>query len=151
MNLKNLVGSGDKIALFVSPFAVVGVILNVANPSLFGVGGPPGWLRILSIAVLIPGLVIWIWSVVLILTNVPRGRLITAGPYAWIKHPIYTAVALLVLPWVGFLLDTWFGFAIGLILYIGSRLFAPAEEAALSRAFGGAWREYDHSVKLPRV
>jgi Isoprenylcysteine carboxyl methyltransferase (ICMT) family. len=47
---------------------------------------------------LIPGVTIWIWSVVLILTKVPRGELITSGPYALVKHPIYTGVALLVLP-----------------------------------------------------
>jgi protein-S-isoprenylcysteine O-methyltransferase Ste14 len=129
-------------------FVAVGVILNVANPSLFGVGGPPDWLRALSITVLVPGVAIWLWSVILILTNVPRGRLITGGPYAWVKHPLYTAVALLVLPWAGFLLDTWLGAAIGVVLYIGSRMFAPAEEAALSRAFGDAWRAYDRGVKL---
>jgi protein-S-isoprenylcysteine O-methyltransferase Ste14 len=105
-------------------------------------------LRALSIAVLIPGVAIWLWSVILILTNVPRGRLITGGPYTWVKHPLYTAVALLVLPWAGFLLDTWLGAAIGVVLYIGSRIFAPAEEAALSRAFGDAWRAYDRGVKL---
>lgn len=148
MNVKKLVGSGDRIGLFVSPFVVVGLILNVAYPSLFGVGGPPDWLRALSIAVLIPGVAIWLWSVILILTNVPRGRLITGGPYAWVKHPLYTAVALLVLPWVGFLLDTWLGAAIGVVLYIASRIFAPAEEATLSRAFGDAWREYNRGVKL---
>jgi protein-S-isoprenylcysteine O-methyltransferase Ste14 len=53
-----------------------------------------------------------------------------------------------VLPWAGFLLDTWLGAAIGVVLYIGSRMFAPAEEAALSRAFGDAWRAYDRGVKL---
>jgi protein-S-isoprenylcysteine O-methyltransferase Ste14 len=148
MDVKKLVGIGDRIGLFVVPFVAVGVILNVANPSLFGVGGPPDWLRALSITVLVPGVAIWLWSVILILTNVPRGRLITGGPYAWVKHPLYTAVALLVLPWAGFLLDTWLGAAIGVVLYIGSRMFAPAEEAALSRAFGDAWRAYDRGVKL---
>jgi protein-S-isoprenylcysteine O-methyltransferase Ste14 len=148
MDVKKLVGSGDRIGLFVVPFVVVGVILNVAYPSPFGVGGPPEWLRALSIAVLVPGVAIWLWSVILILTNVPRGRLITGGPYAWVKHPLYMAVALLVLPWAGFLLDTWLGAAIGVVLYIGSRMFAPAEEAALSRAFGDAWRAYDRGVKL---
>ena len=148
MNIKNLVGSGDRIGLFTLPFAVAGVILNLANPSLFGVGGPPAWLRGLSIVLLVAGLAIWAWSVILILTNVPRRRLITNGPYAWIKHPLYTAVALLVLPWVGFLLDTWLGVVLGAILYLGSRIFRTAEESALSRAFGDSWREYDRSVKL---
>ena len=86
---------------------------------------------------------------VLILTKVPKNELITSGPYALVKHPLYTGVALLVLPWIGFLLNTWLGVVIGLVLYTGSRLFAPKEEAALSKAFGAAWDEYCSKVKIP--
>ncbi|MGE5225940.1 MAG: methyltransferase family protein [Planctomycetaceae bacterium] len=147
--LKDLVGSGDKVALFTLPVVIVGVALQFAFPSAFEVGGPSDALRTISIVVLILGLVIWIWSVVLILTKVPRGELITAGPYSLMKHPIYTSVALLVLPWAGFLLNTWLGLAIGVALYVGSRRYAPAEEADLSRTFGPAWDEYRHAVRLP--
>jgi protein-S-isoprenylcysteine O-methyltransferase Ste14 len=148
MNLRNLVGSGDRIALLTLPFVIGGVLLNLARPATFSVGGPPGWLRILSVGVLVPGLVIWVWSVVLILTHVPRGRLITSGPYGWVKHPLYTAVALLVIPWIGFLLDTWLGVVLGGVLYVAARIFSPAEEAIMSRAFGDSWRDYSHRVKL---
>jgi len=65
-----------------------------------------------------------------------------------VKHPLYAAVSLLVLPWLGFLLDTWLGVVIGAALYAASRMFAPAEEAQLSRAFGAAWRDYSRSVRL---
>jgi protein-S-isoprenylcysteine O-methyltransferase Ste14 len=150
-SLKNLVGSGDRIGLFVLPVVVVGLYLNYMHPSSFDVGGPPTALRVLAIGVLVPGVVIWIWSVILILRDVPHGRLITDGPYAWVKHPLYTGVALLVLPWIGFLLDTWLGVLIGAVLYVGSRIFAPAEEDALSRAFGGRWSDYNRSVRLPGV
>lgn len=143
-----LVGSGDKIALFTLPFVVAAVILAIVDPSMLQVANPPDWLHALSIPVLIIGLAIWLWSVVLIVTNVPRGRLITSGPYAWVKHPLYTAVALLVLPWIGFLLDSWLGLVIGVVLYLGSRIFAPEEEASLSRTFGEAWREYSRTVKF---
>jgi protein-S-isoprenylcysteine O-methyltransferase Ste14 len=148
MSLKRLVGSGDRIGLFMSPFVVVGVILNLAYPAVFQVGGPPAWLATLSIVVLVSGLVIWAWSALLILRDVPHGRLITRGPYAWVKHPLYTAVALLVLPWLGFLLDSWLGLAVGLVLYAASRIYAPAEEAELSRTFGDEWRDYSRSVRL---
>ena len=125
-------GSGDKIGLFIMPVVVVGYssILRT-QPSSRLVVHRRGWVR--SIAVLIAGLAIWIWSVILILANVPSGRLITSGPYAWVKHPLYTAVALPV-PWVGFLLKTWLSAGRG-GLYLGSRIFAPAEEAELSRTF----------------
>jgi protein-S-isoprenylcysteine O-methyltransferase Ste14 len=103
----------------------------------------------ISVIVLIPGIAIWMWSVALILTKVPRGELITRGPYALVKHPLYTGVALLVVPWLGFLLDTWLGAVIGIVLYIGSRRYSPLEEEALAKEFGAAWDDYRNKVMLP--
>jgi len=80
---------------------------------------------------------------------VPRGELITSGPYSWVKHPLYTAVALLVLPSVGLLLGSWLGVPTGLVMYAGSRLFAPAEEAELAKTFGAAWTDYCDKLKIP--
>jgi protein-S-isoprenylcysteine O-methyltransferase Ste14 len=149
MKLKLLVGSGDKIGLLTLPFLIIGLILNIIIPSIFSVGGPSIVLKMVSIIILIPGITIWIWSVVLILTKVPKQELITNGPYSLVKHPLYTGVALLVLPWIGFLLNTWMGVLIGVVLYIGSRVFTPGEEAVLSKTFGTTWDEYYNKVKIP--
>lgn len=149
LKVRTLVGSGDRIGLFTLPFVVVGLIVNIAYPSLFHVAGPSTTLRVVSVMTLVAGVVIWAWSVFLILTRVPRGELMTSGPYALVKHPLYTSVALLVLPWVGFLFNTWLGAFIGVVLYVGSRIFSPAEEAELSKAFGLAWDEYRETVRLP--
>lgn len=65
------------------------------------------------------------------------------------KHPIHTGVALLVLPWLGFLVNTWLGAVIGTVVYIGIRRFAPQEEVELSKTFGASWDEYRDKVKLP--
>lgn len=149
MNLKKLVGSGDKIILLTLPFLAIGLVLNILRPSLFSVGGPPAALRVLSIILLIPGVVIWLWSVVLTLTRVPRGELITGGPYALVRHPLYTSVGLLVFPWLGFLLDTWLGALVGIVLYIASRRFAPEEDKDLATTFGPAWDAYSRRVWIP--
>ena len=151
MNLKELVGSGDRIGLVTAPVAIVGIAANVVWPEVFRVGGPAEPLRLVSIVVLAIGLVAWLWSAALILVNVPRHALITGGPYAVVRHPLYTAVGLLVLPWAGFLLDTWVGLVIGVTLYVASRVFSRDEEASLARAFGGAWRAYSAKVLLPWV
>jgi protein-S-isoprenylcysteine O-methyltransferase Ste14 len=148
MRLKVLVGSGDKIGLFTLPFLVVGLVLNIAFPGVFEVGGPPAVLRVASIVALVIGVVIWAWSAALILANVSRGRLITTGPFSLVKHPLYTGVALLVLPATGFLLDTWLGAAVGLVMYVGSRIFAPAEESHMATLFGARWDRYASAVKL---
>ena len=149
VSLKVLVGSGDRIGSLVLPFLVVGVVLNVLWPSVFSVGGPSDVLRAVSIVMLVPGVIIWIWSVVLILVKVPKNELITTGPFVLVKHPLYTGVAFLVLPWLGFLLDTWLGVVIGIVLYVGSRMYAPEEERALAKEFGQEWDEYSRHVKMP--
>jgi len=99
--------------------------------------------------ILAAGVIVWIWSVVLILTKVPKQELITSGPYSVVKHPLYTGVAFLVLPWIGFLLNTWLGVLIGIALYVGSRMFSPEEERTLSRTFGATWDEYCNRVRIP--
>ena len=149
MKLRELVGSGDRIMLFVLPFLIIGLGLNILYPQWFAVGGPPSWLRIISILLLVPGVVIWLWSVYLILTRVPKNQPITDGPFALMKHPLYTAVALLVLPWLGFLLNSWLGPLLGAALYLASRLFAPEEEKALSKTFGANWEAYRTRVLMP--
>lgn len=151
MKLMILVGNGRKIGLLVLPFLVVGVVLNILFPSVFSVGGPPLFLIVISGVILIPGVIIWIWSVALILIKVPKKQLITTGPYALMKHPLYVGVALLVLPWFGFLLNTWLGLLIGIVIYIGSRLYAPEEEKILSKVFGAAWDAYCDKVLIPWI
>jgi protein-S-isoprenylcysteine O-methyltransferase Ste14 len=149
MKVKALLGSGDKIGLFTLPFLLLGVILNRKKPLFFSVGGPPIVVKVIALLMLLPGVTMWIWSVMLIVTNVLQNKPITTGPYALVKHPLYTSVALLVLPSIGLLLNTWLGGVIGIILYTGSRLFAPEEEALLSKTFGPTWEEYRKQVKIP--
>ena len=149
MKLGVLIGSGHRVMLLALPFLAVGLVLNILHPSWFSVGGPPLVLTVISIVILVPGVIVWIWSVFLILTRVPKSQLITSGPFSLVKHPLYTGVDFLVLPWAGFLLNTWLGALVGIAMYVGSRLFAPEEERGLSKAFGAAWDEYCRKVRLP--
>jgi protein-S-isoprenylcysteine O-methyltransferase Ste14 len=149
LGLRALIGSGDRIDAVVLPFLVVGILLNLAFPEAFRVGGPPRWLTVVSAVLLALGVVVWAWSLVLILTKVRAGELVTSGPYAVVRHPLYTGVALLVLPWLGFLFDSWLGAALGVALYAASRRYAPDEEAELADDFGAAWDAYRDRVMLP--
>ena len=149
LGLRALIGSGDRIGAVVLPVIVIGVALNLAFPDAFTMGGPPRWLQVVSVILLAVGVVVWAWSVVLILTKVRDGELVTSGPYSLVIHPLYTSVALLVLPWAGFLLDTWLWAVIGLALYAVSRMFGPREEVALAARFGPEWEAYCGHVKLP--
>lgn len=145
---KELVGSGDKVIKFSLIFFVAGVILNILFPFLFTVRHSVALDNISSLFVSV-GIVMWIWSVVLILKNVPQGKLIAKGPYRLVNHPIYVSVSLLVLPWLGFLLGSLLGLFAGAGMYFGTRKYAPEEDRKLSKAFGEEWKKYSKKVIFP--
>jgi protein-S-isoprenylcysteine O-methyltransferase Ste14 len=95
------------------------------------------------------GVPLWLTSAFQILAFVPRGKLITSGPFALMLHPLYTSVALLVVPGCGLLFDSWLGLAVGTALYFSSRLFAPNEERDLAARFPQDYPAYRKRVILP--
>ena len=149
LGLKALIGSGDKILPFTAPFLAAGLVLNTLFPAVFRVGGPSHVLKAAAGLLLVPGVVIWLWAVALIVTKARRGEIVTTGPYALVKHPIYTSVGLLVIPSFCVLLNTWIGLVIGIALYVGARMYAPKEEEELAKRFGPAWNAYTRNVKIP--
>jgi protein-S-isoprenylcysteine O-methyltransferase Ste14 len=147
-SMKALVGAGDRIGALTLPFAIAGIAANLLWPSVFRVGSAIGG-RMIGVALLALGVPLWFVSAIQILVFVPRGRLITTGPFAIVRHPLYTSVALLVIPGCGLLFDSWLGFAVGSVLYLSARLFAPREEKDLAARFPQDYREYRRRVLLP--
>ncbi len=143
-----LVGEGDHIMSAVLPFAVFGIAANALWPSVFhvGLGATP---LVLGGILLLLGIPLWFTSVVQILSCVPKGKLITRGPFAVVLHPLYTSVALLVVPGLGLLWESWLGCVLGFVLYVVSRRFAPREERELARRFPDEYRAYRERVLIP--
>jgi len=148
MNTKQLIGAGDKIMGFTLPFALAGVTLNVLHPQCFAMNTDLAGI-IIGSALLAFGIPLWAVSVVLMLKYVPQNKLIAAGPFLLVTHPIYTSAALLVIPGLTFVFDTWLGFPIGAILYGVSRIFRGQEEEALRAAHKEAYQAYRSQVRIP--
>ncbi len=149
MTLSELFGSGRKIGLLTLPFALAGVLANILWPSVFSLGGPLLAVKAIAVLVTAVGVTGWAWSVALMLTKIPKKELMTTGPYRVAKHPLYTSISLLVLPWAGVLCNSWLGFLLGGIFYAGRRRYAPEEERLLEQRFGKAWEAYKSRVLLP--
>jgi protein-S-isoprenylcysteine O-methyltransferase Ste14 len=148
MKLKVLVGSGSRIMSLTLPCAAIVIAANILWPRVFSLGFGPGGL-VAGIVLLVVGVPAWISSAVLVLVRVPQKKLITTGPFAVVLHPLYTSVAILVIPGLGLLLDTWAGFAIGAVLYVSARLFERDEERILARVFPAEYPAYRKRVLLP--
>jgi protein-S-isoprenylcysteine O-methyltransferase Ste14 len=148
MKLRVLVGAGDRVMGFTVPFIVAGVAADILWPSVFRMGlGATG--LVIGLVLLVIGVPFWLTSVAQVLVFVPKRRLITTGPFALMLHPLYTSVALLVFPGIGFVVDTWLGIALGAVLYVSTRIFSRAEEKILAGIFPAEYPAYRAKVLLP--
>ncbi len=148
MIIKVLIGAGDQIMGLTLPFAIIGIALNILFPEMFRMNlGLFG--IVLGCVLLIVGVPLWLTSAVQVLVYVPRNKLITTGPFALARHPLYTSVALLVIPGLGFVLDSWVGIMIGVIMYIVSRRCSRGEDEKLDELFRDEYRSYRSKVLLP--
>ncbi len=148
MMLRTLVGSGHKITAATLPFAAAAIAANVIWPHVFALnlGRTPVAVGAALLAVGVP---IWLTSAVQVAVHVPRGKLITTGPFAVARHPLYTSVALLVIPGAGLLFHSWIGVPIGAVLYAFARAWSGEEEQALRAAFPADYERYRSRVLLP--
>lgn len=78
-------------------------------------------------------------------------QLITNGPYAYLRHPMYLAVILAC--WGGLLLYRTWTMAIFAFMMFGLFYRGLKEEEALAQAFGSEWEVYKSKVPgwLPRL
>ena len=68
-------------------------------------------------------------------------KLVTSGPYRWVRHPLYTVGSSLFIAF-GMMADNWFIAALGVLAFIGMAIRTPKEEANLIEKFGDEYREY---------
>jgi protein-S-isoprenylcysteine O-methyltransferase Ste14 len=119
-------------------------------------GGWPGSIAIFEIAAAamsISGAATVIWSQrtlgaqwSLTARLIEEHRLITSGPFAYVRHPIYSAMILMLVA-TGLALTTPAVVAFALVLYIaGTLVRVSVEERLMAEAFGSEWDEYRRRV-----
>jgi protein-S-isoprenylcysteine O-methyltransferase Ste14 len=116
--------------------------------------------RPLSVAASIVGLVLAVGSVILITravrtlgkewsltARVLEGHhLATTGPYAYVRHPIYTGMLGLLLA-TGIAISHWAALIAGaLLLFVGTMIRVRSEERLLRETFGQEFEEYARRV-----
>ena len=132
-----------------------GVVAYLANPNSMGWASLslPLWARWTGVAL---GLLVApsaYWVLTALGTNVsetvltkPQHRLVTTGPYRWVRHPLYTVGIALFLS-IGLMAANWFILLWALVALLGLLLVViPREEAHLVATFGDDYRRYRSST-----
>lgn len=110
-------------------------------------------LAVLAIVLTVGSVLIVMWAVRMLgkqwslTARVLEGhRLITEGPYAWVRHPIYTGMLGMMLA-TGLVYSHWLGLVLGLSVFaVGTIVRVRSEERLLREAFGAEYEEYARRV-----
>lgn len=119
----------------------------------------PGWLRWAGFVLGLVAVLFWTWTQVALdrqwsaqLQLTKGHHLVTTGPYARIRHPLYSAM----FGWgtsLALLTANWIFAAIGVLMVIGLMWRVPKEEQMMLEAFGDEYKAYmRHTGRfLPRL
>ena len=119
----------------------------------------PAWMRWSGAGFCALSVALLIWTLPTLGTNLTdtvvtreQHTLVTRGPYRWIRHPFYAAMALITIG-AALVAANWFMLAAGAVVFALLALRSRVEEEQLAARFGDAYREYQKRTGrfLPRL
>jgi len=135
--------------------AVLALVLHHAAPlPAWWVGAHWPAVRLLGVALMVGGVVLDLWAMFTmwraranIMPHRAATALVSHGPFAWSRNPIYLGNTCLLLGAGLAFAIAWFIPAALLAAALASRLAIVREEAHLNARFGHEWRDYRLRVK----
>src|SRR5260370_7458601 len=140
--VQRLAGAGFTLAGSV----VIGTLLQIGSALVITMGlsdAPlaPNRLELAGVLALAPlGAALFVWA--LVAGRGKAGRLVTNGPYSWMRHPIYLAFLAMLLS-TDLLASPAFRLAVAVMIYLaGTEIRIASEEPQLAGAFSFRYEPY---------
>jgi protein-S-isoprenylcysteine O-methyltransferase Ste14 len=144
-------GASEKIVGVLGVVALLSSAAYIISPSIVSWASLPfaPWLRYSGVALALTGFALLQWAQSALSSNwsdtpvkLKQHTLTVAGPYRWVRHPIYTAF-LLILSAPLFLSANWLiGISWIAMTYLDVNARINAEEAMLRESFGDEFTAY---------
>lgn len=139
----------------------LGVFAYLINPDWMAWSSVPlpAWVRWSGVGVYAIGIGLLTWTLRRLGTNLTdtvvtrrEHTLVTQGPYRWVRHPFYDAMALLTVA-IALIAANWFILVTGAVVFLLLAVRAQTEEAHLLARFGDAYSTYRESTSrfLPKL
>jgi len=142
-----LFGCGPKLALLYLPYVILSLIVMYRYPEFFDLRFLDfSSIKVFGFVWLGLGIIFWITSAIFFLKYFKPGRLITEGPFALCRNPIYSSIIVFLIPSLALIFHSGLTFSISLVLYLGFKISIHGETNVLRRIFGEEYGIYEKSV-----
>jgi protein-S-isoprenylcysteine O-methyltransferase Ste14 len=140
-------GCGPRLALLSLPYVILSLIVMCKYPEFFDLRFLDfSSAKIFGFIWLGLGVIYWMYSAIFFLKHFKPGKLITQGPFALCRNPIYSSIIVFIIPSLSLIFHSGLTFSISLVLYIGFRISIHGEANVLRRIFGEDYEIYEKSV-----
>jgi protein-S-isoprenylcysteine O-methyltransferase Ste14 len=140
-------GIGPKLALITLPYIVLTTLVIRRDPEFLKLNFPgKEWLGIAGYTWICIGLVFYVWTIVVFLTDFNKGLLVTRGTFNLCRNPIYASFIVFFIPGLALVFQSGMIFSIALVLYLNFKISIHGENKVLQREFGAAYENYRKSV-----
>jgi len=140
-------GIGPKLALLCLPYIALSAAVMLKYPEFLDIKFLARPLfRILGYIWLGIGIIFWAYSGMFFLKYFKTGDLITGGPFALCRNPIYSSLIVFITPSLGLIFHAGLIFTVSVVLYIGFKVSIHGENIVLQRTFGKEYERYEDSV-----
>jgi protein-S-isoprenylcysteine O-methyltransferase Ste14 len=142
-----LFGCGPKLALLSLPYVILSLIVLYRYPDFFDLKFLDIYfVKILGFVWLGMGIIFWIYAAIYFLNYFKPGKLITKGPFALCRNPIYSSIIVFIVPSLGLIFHSGMIISISVVLYIGFKISIHGETTILRRIFGEEYEVFEKSV-----
>ncbi len=140
-------GVGPRLIVLSLPYVALAAILHFCFPAVFLVSRTFHPAFPIAGSVLIAGgIVLWASGGRVIHRAFNEGRLLTSGPYAIVRHPIYSGFIVFIVPGIALWLRSWLLLTVPVVAAILFVVLIRDEERYLEQKFGQAYKDYRSRV-----
>ena len=148
MNTKMTFGGiGPKLALLTLPYVLLTTLFILRNPEFLRMYLLDyRWIETLGYLWIGIGLVFYIATIRVFLTDFKKGLLVTRGTFSLCRNPLYASFIIFIIPGLALVFNSGMIFSIALVLYLNFKFSMHGETKMLKQNFGAAYENYCKSV-----
>lgn len=140
-------GVGPWFGLIAAAYFVPAVTAHALLHPAFVIRGVPAvGVRVAGGVLVACAVVVYLWALLTLRRGLRRGELVTRGPYALVRHPLYASNILFTAPGLALLIRSWLLVPLPIVMYAACRLLLANEEKRLEDRFGEPYGAYRRST-----